>query len=82
MNYTMYICEVLRERGEWGEVSNECWSSEIGGASRRRNMGPPFGRPHKSCIHRYREMGMTEVYFMFSQKNGGFMDLCEKYYTN
>ena len=30
------------------EVSNECWSSEMGGASRRRNMGPPFGRPHKS----------------------------------
>ena len=42
-------------------VSNECWSSEIGGASRRRNMGPPFGRPHKSCIHRYREMGDISI---------------------
>jgi hypothetical protein len=44
----MYICEVLRERVGCDEVSNECWSSEIGGASRRSHMGPPFGRPHKS----------------------------------
>jgi hypothetical protein len=43
------------------DVVNEDWSSEIGGASRRRNMGPPFGRPHKSCIHRYREMGDISI---------------------
>jgi hypothetical protein len=32
------------------EVPNEYWSSEMGGAKRRSHMGPPFGRPHKSCI--------------------------------
>ena len=31
---------ILRERVNSGEVSNECWSSEIGGAKRRSHMGP------------------------------------------
>ena len=57
----MYICQVLRERGKCGEVDNECWSSEIGGASRRSRMGPPFGRPHKSCIYSYREMSDISI---------------------
>ena len=43
------------------DVVNEDWAIEIGGASRRRNMGPPFGRPHKSCIYSYREMGDISI---------------------
>ena len=55
------------------EVSNECWSSEMGGAKRRSHMGPP----HKSYFHRYREMGDISIngygrglFYVFPEERG------------
>jgi len=46
--YKIYLWSIERNDVASDEVSNECWSSEIGGASRRSHMGTTEGRTHKS----------------------------------